>query len=180
MPRGVYSRGTPESRFWKFVNKNGPVCERIGTPCWMWMAGKIKGYGYFWLNGKTTKAYHFVYKLFNGPIPTGLCILHECDNPSCVNPTHLKTGTQKDNRQDCVRRGRQALGDAHGSKTRPERVARGCRVRTAVLTDDLVVTIRAIYCRGSKTHDTYGLAKKFGVSQATIWRVVNRLTWTHI
>lgn len=52
------------------------------------------------------RAWHFEY----GPIPLGMCVLHKCDNPPCVEPTHLFIGTRTDNSMDKVRKGRQGFG----------------------------------------------------------------------
>lgn len=86
------------------------------TPgCWPWTAGKDqKNYGMFWMNGKTLHAQRVAYELFIGPIPDGLVILHSCDNPSCVNPSHLSAGTHKENSEDMVSKGRQARGRSIG------------------------------------------------------------------
>ena len=52
------------------------------------------------------KAHRVSYEMANGPIPDGLIIRHKCDNPNCVNPKHLESGTQKDNMLDASFRGR--------------------------------------------------------------------------
>lgn len=39
-------------------------------------------------------------------IPTGLQVLHKCDIPPCVNPSHLTVGTQGDNMRQSSLRGR--------------------------------------------------------------------------
>ena len=85
----------------------------------------IKGYkdslGYvqfqFRYNGikKNISAHRASYMLnFNKEINKNDVIMHKCDNPSCVNPMHLKKGTHNDNVQDRVKKGRSATGRSNG------------------------------------------------------------------
>lgn len=75
--------------------------------CWEWQGGLDKyGYGQTRFNGKNNRAHRLFYTLFVGPIPDGLMILHECDNRRCVNPDHLKPGTNQDNLTDMANKGR--------------------------------------------------------------------------
>jgi len=46
------------------------------------------------------------YILHVGEIPDGMVVMHACDNPRCVNPSHLKLGTYQENALDCVAKGR--------------------------------------------------------------------------
>lgn len=55
---------------------------------------------------KRFKAHVFSYLAFKGKYRAGRVLLHACDNPRCVNPDHLKPGTQSQNVRDCVRKGR--------------------------------------------------------------------------
>lgn len=92
-------------RFWKRTDKalNG---------CWIW-AGAVWGnnsYGCVKFNGRTWNAHRLAYSLEKGEIPAGLCVLHACDTPLCVNPDHLFLGTQKDNIADRARKGRTSNG----------------------------------------------------------------------
>ena len=96
-------RGTLNERFWSKVNK------REEDECWEWMGAKIStGYGHFHLNGKNTKisAHRLMYILTYGNIIGNLIVRHKCDNHGCVNPNHLILGTNQDNVNDMVERGR--------------------------------------------------------------------------
>lgn len=93
------SRREPASvRFWRMVNKNGPVPTLrpdLG-PCWLWMGYCVGGYGCFSESknpGGSRLAYRWAYEDLIGPIPEGLEPDHLCRNRSCVNPTHLEPVT---------------------------------------------------------------------------------------
>lgn len=75
--------------------------------CWIWNAATDpKGYGAFRYEGKTQIASRVSYQLYKGNVPSGLHVLHTCDNPSCVNPDHLFLGTNDDNVEDRKSKGR--------------------------------------------------------------------------
>lgn len=78
-----------EERFWDKVAKT--------SGCWNWAARSSRGYGKFWLHGREVQAHRFSYELANGPIPDGQLIDHKCHNGICVNPTHLRLATNKQN-----------------------------------------------------------------------------------
>jgi len=64
------------------------------------------GHGQIHYKGKTVLAHRLSWELANGPIPEGLCVLHDCDNPPCINPEHLFLGTRVDNNLDRDSKGR--------------------------------------------------------------------------
>lgn len=83
--------------------------------CWNFMAA-LDGSGYGKLHiGKRIyrQAHRISYEIHNGPIPNGMLVRHKCDNPRCVNPSHLEVGTSSQNVMDSVVRG----GHAQARKT---------------------------------------------------------------
>lgn len=95
-----------ERVFWEYVCRRGP------DECWFWKGCKSQnGYGSFRFKGRMMSAHRVSWILTNGFISRlfeGLpaMILHQCDNPSCVNPDHLFLGNNKINQKDCVKKGR--------------------------------------------------------------------------
>jgi hypothetical protein len=88
--------------------------DRSGGPdaCWPWL-GRIepKGYGTMAVGGRQRLAHRCAMALAIGEVPRGKLVLHACDNPPCVNPAHLRLGTQLDNMRDMVQRGRKVRGE---------------------------------------------------------------------
>lgn len=97
-------------------------------PCLEWQGYRNKqGYGRAKLAGRMQYTHRAVWAEANGPIPNGLFVLHRCDNPACARLDHLFLGTHADNARDKADKGRvnAPRGDRHGSRTKPERLARG-------------------------------------------------------
>ena len=87
---------TLEERFWSKVDRSGS--------CWIWTGSRQgshrpheRKYGSFFVEGKRRNAHVVSYEISVGPVPAGMVVMHLCDNPPCVNPSHLKPGTQKQN-----------------------------------------------------------------------------------
>jgi hypothetical protein len=130
-----------------------------GEGCWEWTAYKDKkGYGRCGSKHGEVLAHRISHIVFNGPIPSGLHVLHSCDNPSCVNPAHLRVGTNDDNVMDRHERNRWASmpGDKNPN---------------AKLTWDEVRKIRADNRSQSKIGDV------FGVSQITVSLIKRGKIW---
>lgn len=146
---------TLQERFDEKVDKSGE--------CWVWTGGKVRGYGRIKANGKARIAHRLSYEMHVGEIRQGLQVLHECDNPSCVNPKHLFQGTQKDNVEDMYNKGRE---------NPPQGVKNG-RVK---LSEAEVLEIRDLY--PLFTQSEIGLM--FNVDQSTIHLIVKRKNWKHL
>lgn len=144
-------------RFWNRVVKlDGGCCE--------WTGAKIPdGYGSLQVCYKHTLAHRFSYEITIGPIPKGLYVLHKCDNPACVNPDHLFIGTQKDNVQDCISKGRFTRSDRRGEKC-----------PTSKLTEKDVIYIRQSNLLQRE------LAEHFGVTRQAIGDIRSRRNWSHV
>jgi hypothetical protein len=88
-------------RFMKFVSPEAL------TGCWLWFGASDKyGYGRFGLGLDIVKAHRFSVAVLAGKEISGLLVCHHCDNPACVRPDHLFTGTAQDNTDDMFKKGR--------------------------------------------------------------------------
>lgn len=149
---------TTEERFWEKVDIRGT------SECWEWCASKRSGeYGQFSIAGKTYKANRIAYEFFYGSFDKSLFVLHECDNPGCVNPAHLFLGSHTDNMKDMVTKKRSACGENHGR---------------AVLSEKDVIDIVDLYNSGQHTHDS--IAALYGVDSPAIYKILNGRTWAEI
>ena len=141
-------------RFWKKVSVGDTA------DCWIWQGAQGKDhYGRFSVGGRKGQmhlAHRVAWELSVGPIPTGMILLHSCDNPPCVNPAHLKPGTQTDNMRDMALKGRSG------------------RLK---LSDDMVREIRSLCASGARQRD---VAEQFGVSQSNISFIIRRETRGHV
>lgn len=101
---------TVEERFWSKVNKNGPVPTHVPElgKCWVWTAVTgSKGYGVFHHpDPSLRKAHRAAFAISFRIHPRTAFVCHKCDNPACVNPSHLVLGDNSSNVRDMVDRGR--------------------------------------------------------------------------
>lgn len=108
-------------------------------------------------------AHRYSYQLHHGEIEEGMVVMHSCDEPKCVNPSHLSLGTHAENCADASRKGRRLPGSLN---------------HQAKLTEADVRKMRARYERGGVTHRE--LADEFGVSIALVSFIITRKAWKHI
>lgn len=128
--------------------------------CWIYKGSYTsKGYPSLSLNNKSTPGHRFSYELFYGKIPEDHVVRHKCDNPKCVNPYHLETGTHQDNMMDRLIR---------------NRTPKGARNGRSVLTEDQV---RNIAERGGTYKE---LAEEYNVCIDTIRNILTGRNWSHI
>jgi len=124
------------------------------------------GYGKFWLNGSLELAHRVAYRIFAGPIPRGLHILHNCDNPPCVNFRHLHPGDDTMNMEEAYKR--------HGYRT----ILSGELNSHAKLTELDVHEIRRLYASGRISQPLIGIL--FHISRTHVNRIVNFKCWKNI
>lgn len=143
-----------DDRFWTKVKKAAP------DECWEWQANKNnKGYGLFRPGGSAPKklAHRLSYEHAYGPIPSGMIILHRCDNPACVNPSHLLPGTHRDNMLD------KAIKERHGPQS--------------VLTARQVISLLRDYISGMPRKE---LARKYGLRESSLSSYTDGDAWRHL
>jgi hypothetical protein len=149
--------------------KNGSLAERftarVGSPnangCRTWMALRDeKGYGVIgYGRGRWRRSHRIAWELAAGPIPTGMHVLHRCDNPPCCAVEHLFLGTNKDNVADKMSKGRQSRG-------RPS--------PNGKLTATDVACARTLYRAGASG---LSLSKVFSVRVNAMWNLLNGRTY---
>ena len=177
--KAVFCRGWCNSH-WRRWRRHGdplagatprhlPLVERLAnrskldpvTGCINWTGTAVRGYGRIRVGPREVLTHRLAFELARGPIPAGLEVLHRCDNPSCMNPEHLRVGTHTDNMRDMAAKGRS--GDQ-----------RGLRNGRARLTPDDVFAIRA------STGGTAAVAAQFGIAQDYVRQIRKREAWSHL
>ncbi len=147
-------------RFMEFVQKS--------AHCWTWTGSRSskEGYGLFYLNGhQRTRAHRVSWELFHKEkIPIGMNVCHHCDNPGCINPSHLFIGTDLDNTLDMIAKGR-------------FKPLRGSSNGRAKLRESDIPRIRELSSGGLSNVKIAGL---FGVSPSAIDGVQRGIRWKHV
>lgn len=143
------------SEFWKRY-----VATESG--CWEWTAGRYRrGYG---VVGKHGYAHRVAWELTHGvTLRTDEEVCHRCDNPPCINPSHLFLGTHEDNLRDARKKGHTVVG---GVKLEGHR---GLRLGPE--------DVRAIRVRLASGELPSRIVPDYGVSLTTICRIRQGHTW---
>ena len=138
----------------RFVDKVRPVNDP--NECWIWEgAVGSDGYGRVRRKGATFSVHRYSYELFKGPVPEELCVMHRCDVPLCVNPTHLCLGTKADNTQDMLEKKR-AGNTVHK------------------LSYDKVQEVRALLRKGVTKRE---ISERFDICRSTVQDIESGSTW---
>jgi hypothetical protein len=139
----------------KFKKEFWANVEKLPGGCWEWQGEiSLTGYVYLYVNKRYEGIHRISWMLANGSIPNGLHVCHHCDNPICVNPDHLFTGTRGDNMRDAARKGR-------------------CTGRKLVA--EQVLEIRRKHAAGESSY--LELAKEYNVNPSHISKIVIRSIW---
>jgi hypothetical protein len=162
---------SPEQYKEKAIKRFFDTIEKNQDGCWIWKGylcspKKIYGLTSSRLDGKKKKilAHRLSYRLFNGDIPHGSCVLHTCDIPLCVNPDHLWIGSNYEYQKDMIEKGRD-------KKSYGETCALS-RFKT-----EEIIEIRKMRAEGFLFRE---IAEKFKTSTGNISSIVQKQSWKHI
>jgi hypothetical protein len=134
--------------------------------CWVFTGSLDKdGYGVFnYGRGKQVRAHRMSYEFYISQIPKGYLVCHKCDNPSCINPSHLFLGSHKDNTQDMIKKDRKIC-------------LKGSKHHYSKITETDVLAIRQKRLLGLKLKN---IGNEFAISFQTVSSICKGKTWKHI
>jgi hypothetical protein len=162
---------TTEQRFAAKTRRKGECLEWIGSR-------NSSGYGMFYYGGQTRKAHRVAYEMAHGSIADGMQICHRCDNPWCVEPSHLFMGSASDNMRDALSKGRLVTPITSAQRHfHAGHAPRGERASGARLTRAQAQEIVLAAAGGELTKT---LASRYGVARSTIQGVLRGSTWADI
>lgn len=151
--------------------------------CWVWTGSKdIDGYGSLRDGHKIKRAHRVSWEIHNGPIPEGLAVLHKCNNPSCVNPEHLKLGDHTENMQDRKRNGRAWHSEKWKAKLSEKMTGRQITWKAALaeanrkISREQASTIASRLSNGEKVS---AIADEFGVHRTSISKIKKGTYFVH-
>lgn len=155
-----------QAKCWSLPTRLASKTVQLENGCWYCSAGGEESrYGAIWHQGANIGNHVAAWLCWKGPVPTGQCVLHTCDNMRCVNPHHLFLGTNDDNSKDMVAKERQ---------WKPKGTLNSC----AVLNDDIVREIRFQLEHSGTTQQS--IADYYGVSQSIISDIKRGRKWAHV
>jgi hypothetical protein len=138
--------------------------KKAKSGCWIWKGGHdCDGYPVLQATvyGQTHhRAHRFIWAwTHKRRIPKGRVVMHLCNNPTCVNPEHLKLGTPEENTKYMIRSGRAPRGEKSGLNK---------------VTNDQVRAIR----KDQRHPDV--IATEYGICGNSVRNIQQRRTWKHI
>ena len=132
--------------------------------CWNSPFDRSAKYARIWCAGRHMLAHHYAWIVAYGEIPDGMCVLHHCDNPKCVNPKHLFLGTNQDNVNDKMKKGR-------------HKTLKGTKHPNAKLNNHQILMIKkALRSRISQRK----IAEIYNVSQGTITKINQGISYKEV
>jgi hypothetical protein len=140
------------------------VMPELNSGCWLWTgAVNVSGYGLFYIGWDVLRAHRYSYERANGKLKDGQVVMHKCDNPICVNPSHLAAGSQLENIADMIAKKRARRGIFKGEDN-----------ASAKLTEGAVRSIRA------SSMSLAELSMQYDVAKTTVWCIKTGKSWRHI
>ncbi|KKM88431.1 hypothetical protein LCGC14_1258810 [marine sediment metagenome] len=144
-------------RFWDKVE--------LRDECWEWRGATRVGYGAIKIAGRVWETHRVSWLLHHGELPEAKYVCHHCDNRRCVRPDHLFLGTQQDNVDDMLRKGRHNFG-------------KGEAMPNAVLSDAVVLQIWKM--RSATGWGSRRIGRELGVSNDAVEKVLAGASWAHV